>query len=61
MTIKIDSLEKKRLNRNCNIFIAAFTFVGLINGISLDAFVSFLQLKNPSVASAYLPFGGYPF
>lgn len=57
-TTEIDSIEKKRLNRNCNVFIAAFTFVGLINGISLDAFVSFLQLKNPSVASAYSTFWG---
>lgn len=50
--------EKKRWLKNCNIFILAFAFIGIINGISLDAFVSFIQLKTPSLATAYSTFWG---
>lgn len=50
--------EKKRWLKNCNIFILAFAFIGIINGISLDAFVSFIQLKTPTLATAYSTFWG---
>ncbi|WP_297523210.1 MFS transporter [uncultured Clostridium sp.] len=49
---------KKRWNWNCYTFIAGFVFLGIITGVSIDTFVSYLQLKSPEVTAAFSSYLG---
>ncbi|MGL5616681.1 MAG: MFS transporter [Sarcina sp.] len=56
--LSIDSITEKRWNHNCTFFTIGFFFIGIVTGVSMDAFISFLQLKAPAVTSAYSSYLG---
>ncbi|MGL5647245.1 MAG: MFS transporter [Clostridium sp.] len=57
-TINLTPSEKKRWTRNCIFFIIGFFFLGIISGVSMDAFVTYLSLKAPNVVTAYSTYVG---
>ena len=44
--------EERRWKNNCNYFAISFLFLGIVQGVLNDVFVTFLSLKSPNVAKA---------
>lgn len=57
-TLSHDSTKLKRWHKNCTFFTIGFFFIGIVTGVSMDAFVSFIQLKAPQITSGYSGFMG---
>ena len=50
--LALSSEEDKRWKNNCTYFSISFLFLGIVQGVLGDTFVTFLSLKSPNVAKA---------